>query len=372
MPGIPEADKAALRAQAISTSGRRCSRPTANFSRSCAPSIARHPYHSGRRICRTERLLSGKIREFTTVDRDPAGFTSSVKRKSACVCTSRCSRHAGDGIYRRFPAFLKFLRTDPQFQAKTAAGTADARGLDRQKFDGKASHSSDCCRGPLCHSTVPDDLAPFYTAGRGGPGVFLVNTYDLPSRPSSISRRSPCTSPRRVMRSRCRSHSNTSISRNFASTPISRSMAKAGRCIARLLGLEMGMYETPYDRFGMLNYQIWRAARLVIDTGIHSQGWSRDRAIAYLHDYTALPEHEIETEVDRYISWPAQALSYYLGEDAIIRGRAKAESALGPAFQCSRLPRRGARARIGTPPGFGGAIDRLIGDGGRGPYPDLE
>ncbi len=93
------------------------------------------------------------------------------------------------------------------------------------------------------------------------------------------------------------------------------------------LGLEMGMYETPYDRFGMLNYQIWRAARLVVDTGIHAQGWSRDRAIGYLRDYTALPEHEIETEVDRYIGWPAQALSYYLGEDAIVRGRAKAEAA---------------------------------------------
>ena len=94
----------------------------------------------------------------------------------------------------------------------------------------------------------------------------------------------------------------------------------------------MGMYETAYDRFGMLNYQIWRAARVVVDTGIHSQGWSRDRAIAYLREYTALPAHEIDTEVDRYIAWPPQALSYSLGEDAILKARAKAEGALGGRF----------------------------------------
>ena len=84
------------------------------------------------------------------------------------------------------------------------------------------------------------------------------------------------------------------------------------------------MYETPYDRFGMLGYQIWRAARLVVDTGIHAQGWTREQALAYLREYTALPEHEIETEVDRYIAWPGQALSYYLGERAILEARARA------------------------------------------------
>ena len=134
----------------------------------------------------------------------------------------------------------------------------------------------------------------------------------------------------------------------------------------------MGMYETPYERFGMLNYQIWRAARLVVDTGIHSQGWSRDRAIGYLQEYTALPEHEIETEVDRYISWPAQALSYYLGEDAIVRGRARAESALGPRFNVRAF--HDALLELGSVPlpVLEARIDRLIGDGGRGPYPELE
>ena len=81
------------------------------------------------------------------------------------------------------------------------------------------------------------------------------------------------------------------------------------------------MYGTRYERFGMLGYQIWRAARLVVDTAVHSKGWTREQALKYMHEYTALPEHEIETEVDRYIAWPAQALSYYMGELAIVRAR---------------------------------------------------
>ncbi len=98
------------------------------------------------------------------------------------------------------------------------------------------------------------------------------------------------------------------------------------------LGVEMGMYETPYDTFGMLNYQIWRAVRLVVDTGIHAKGWSREQAIAYMTANTSLSAHEIETEVDRYIAGPGQALSYYLGEMAIVEARAKAERALGARF----------------------------------------
>jgi len=136
------------------------------------------------------------------------------------------------------------------------------------------------------------------------------------------------------------------------------------------LGLEMGMYKTPYDRFGMLGYQIWRAARLVIDTGIHSQGWTRERSMAYLHDFTALPEHEIETEVDRYIAWPAQALSYYLGEMAIVKARAKAESQLGARFNIRAF--HDAVLELGSVPlpVLATRVDRFIAEGGKGPYPN--
>jgi uncharacterized protein (DUF885 family) len=94
----------------------------------------------------------------------------------------------------------------------------------------------------------------------------------------------------------------------------------------------MGIYETPYDQFGYLTYQMWRACRLVIDTGVHHDGWTRQQAVDYLASHTALSRHEVETEVDRYISWPGQALSYMLGELTIQRLRAEAEQALGPKF----------------------------------------
>jgi uncharacterized protein (DUF885 family) len=134
----------------------------------------------------------------------------------------------------------------------------------------------------------------------------------------------------------------------------------------------MGMYETPYDRFGMLGYQIWRAARLVVDTGVHSQGWTREQAIAYLRQYTALPEREIETEVDRYIAWPAQALSYYLGERAILQARAKAEKELGDRFNIRAF--HDAVLELGSVPlpVLAAHIDRFIAAGGKGPYPAME
>jgi uncharacterized protein (DUF885 family) len=99
----------------------------------------------------------------------------------------------------------------------------------------------------------------------------------------------------------------------------------------------MGIYRTPYERFGQLSYEMWRAARLVIDTGLHRYGWSRQRAIDYLASHTALSSHEVETEVDRYISWPGQALAYKLGELTIRRLRAEAERELGPKFDQRRF-----------------------------------
>jgi uncharacterized protein (DUF885 family) len=138
------------------------------------------------------------------------------------------------------------------------------------------------------------------------------------------------------------------------------------------LGLEMNMYETPYERFGMLGYQIWRAARLVVDTGVHSQGWTRERAIAYLHDYTALPEHEIETEVDRYIAWPGQALSYYLGEREIIAARDKAEKALGANFNIRAFHDTVLELGSVPMPVLNVRIERFIAEGGKGPYPEME
>jgi uncharacterized protein (DUF885 family) len=98
------------------------------------------------------------------------------------------------------------------------------------------------------------------------------------------------------------------------------------------LGLEAGFYEDPYSNFGRLSYEMWRAARLVVDTGMHAKGWSRERAMDFMANNTALSLHNVKTEIDRYITWPAQALSYKLGELTIKRLRSEAELQLGDKF----------------------------------------
>jgi uncharacterized protein (DUF885 family) len=132
----------------------------------------------------------------------------------------------------------------------------------------------------------------------------------------------------------------------------------------------MGMYHTPYDKFGMLTYQMWRACRLVVDTGMHAKGWTRDQALAFQRDNTALSEHEITTETDRYINTPGQALSYYIGEMAIWKARHKAEAALGETFDIRQF--HDAVLELGSVPlpVLEARIDRFIADGGKGPYAD--
>ena len=375
MPGVAEAEKSDLRAQAIST----------------IREIVQPAYRELLAFMRTEYLpgtrttvaasdlpdgaayYRAKIREFTTVDRDPASIHLFGEAEVARLHEQMLAAMHEAGFTGDFPAFLKFLRTDEQFQAKSAQELLMRASWIAKRFDGKASQFFGLLpRARFAIRPVPDDLAPFYTAGRGGPGLFLLNTYDLPSRPLynltalTLHESAPGHAFQIPL---ALEHKHQPEFRQHTYLSV---YGEGWALYCERLGLEMGMYETAYERFGMLNYQIWRAARLVVDTGIHSQGWDRDRAIGYLHDYTALPQHEIETEVDRYISWPAQALSYYLGEDAIVRGRAKAESALGPRFNVRAF--HDAVLELGSVPlpVLEARIDRLIGDGGRGPYPDLE
>jgi len=277
------------------------------------------------------------------------------------------------GFTGDFAAFLKFLREDPQFFAKTSAELLMRAAWIAKRFDGKASQYFGLLpRARFAIRPVPDDLAPFYTAGRGGPGLYLVNTYDLPSRPLynltalTLHESAPGHAFQMPLALEHKQQPE------FRQHTYLSAYGEGWALYCEKLGLEMGMYESPYERFGMLNYQIWRAARLVVDTGIHSKGWSRDRAMAYLHDYTALPDHEIETEVDRYIAWPAQALSYYLGEDAILKARAKAEKVLGAHFNLRAFHDTVLELGSVPIPVLAARIDRFIAEGGRGPYPGLE
>ena len=375
MPGIADADKKELRDQAINTI-----RDTVQPAYRELLTFFRGEYFPGTRttlaaydLPEGRAYYQARIRQFTTLDQDPAAIHAFGESEVARLHEQMLGNMKETGFKGDFPAFLAFLRKDPQFYAKTPEELLMRAAWIAKRFDGKAAqYFGQLPRARFAIRPVPDDLAPFYTSGRGGPGVYLLNTYNLPSRPLynltalTLHESAPGHAFQMPLAIEHKQQPE------FRQHTYLSAYGEGWALYCEILGLEMGMYDTPYDRFGMLNYQIWRAARLVVDTGIHSQGWSRERAIAYFRDYTALPEHEINTEIDRYIAWPAQALSYYLGEDAILKSRAKAEKALGDKFNLRAF--HDAVLELGSVPipVLQARIDRFIADGGKGPYPEME
>jgi uncharacterized protein (DUF885 family) len=316
-----------------------------------------------------------KILEFTTLDLTPdqvhqLGLTEMAKIHAEMLATMQQAGFKGD-----LPAFLHFLRTDPQFYAKSPEDLLARAAVISKDFDGvSAQYFGYLPRRRFGIKPVPLDIAPFYTSGRGGPGVYLVNTYDLPSRPLY-------SLPALTLHESAPGHAfqmpiqaEVVKSRHlpkFRDAYIS-AYGEGWALYCERLGTEMGIYHTPYETFGMLSYQAWRAARLVVDTGIHSQGWTREQAQQYLRDNTALSDHEIETEVDRYISWPGQALSYYLGQMAIQNARHKAETTLGPKFNIRAFHDAVLELGCVPLPVLTTHIDEWIAKGGLGPYPEME
>src|SRR5579859_4697908 len=267
-------------------------------------------------------LYQAQIREFTTLDMTPDAIHELGLKEVARLHQEMVETIKETGFKGSFPEFLHYLRTDPKFYPKTPDELLKDAAWIAKRVDGKiGNYVGRLPRERFAIEPVPADLAPFYTGGRGGPGVYLVNTYDLPSRPMynltalTLHESAPGHAFQMPL---AMEHKDQP---EFRQHTYLSAYGEGWALYCELLGVEMGMYETPYDRFGMLNYQIWRAVRLVVDTGIHSEGWSRDRAVNYMRDYTALSEHEIQTEIDRYIAWPGQALSYYLGEDDIVKQR---------------------------------------------------
>lgn len=314
-----------------------------------------------------------KIREFTTLDLSPEQIHRIGLDEVTAIRAEMAGVMRDVGFKGDLAAFLTFLRTDPQFYAKTPQALLDRAAWTAKTFDGKAATwFGRLPRARFAIVPVPAAIAPFYTAGRGGPGVYLVNTYDLPSRPLFQL-------PALTLHESAPGHAfQMPLALEHKDQPAFRrrgyisAYGEGWALYCERLGDEMGVYETPYERFGMLSYQMWRAARLVVDTGVHHYGWSRAQAVAFLHDNTALSDHEIATEVDRYISWPGQALSYYLGERAIRADRARAEKALGAKFNIRAF--HDAVLELGSVPlpEVDRRIDRFIAEGGRGPYPDEE
>jgi uncharacterized protein (DUF885 family) len=314
-------------------------------------------------------FYQSQIREYTTLDLPPDQIHQIGLDEVAKIRKQMQAIMDQVGFKGDLKAFNAKLRTDPQFYARTPQELLDRAAWIAKEFDGKASTwFGRLPRGRFGIYPVPADVAPYYTGGRGGPGVYYVNTYDLPSRPLY-------TIPALTLHESAPGHAlqmalaaeNTGLPAFRRDTYIS-AYGEGWALYCERLGDEMGIYQTPYDRFGMLTYQMWRAARLVVDTGIHSQGWTREQAQQYLLDNTALSKHEITTEVDRYIALPGQALSYYLGEMDIWKNRRRAEAALGPKFDIRNF--HDAVLEGGGVPlsVLDGEIDRFIASGGKSPY----
>jgi len=243
------------------------------------------------------------------------------------------------GFKGSFGEFLAFLRTDPQFYARTPEQLLREAAWITREIDGRTTaYFGKLPRTPFTVKPVPDELAPNYTGGRYNPGAvgaageYWVNTYALDKRPLYVL---PALTLHEAVPGH---HLQGALARELAGVPRFRlnfyphAFGEGWGLYAEKLGEELGVYHTPYQRFGRLTYEMWRACRLVVDTGMHSQGWSRQQALDFLAANTALSTHEIRTEVDRYIAWPGQALAYKVGELKILELRARAEAALGERF----------------------------------------
>lgn len=241
-----------------------------------------------------------------------------------------------------FEDFFTYLRTDARFYAQSPEELLmRARDISKRLDEQLPRYFKTLPRKPYGVAAVPDAIAPKYTGGRyiptapdsNDPGYYWVNTYNLPSRPLYVL---PALSAHEAVPGH---HLQMALNAELPkSIPAFRrdlylsAYGEGWGLYTESLAAEMGIYTTPYERFGQLTYSMWRACRLVVDTGIHAFGWSRAQAVDFMTENTALSLHEINTEVDRYISWPGQALAYKIGELKIKSLREKATLALGEKF----------------------------------------
>ena len=237
--------------------------------------------------------------------------------------------------------FIQTLRTDPRFYPTSAEGLLKEASYIAKKIDGKLPLLfRKLPRQPYGVVPVPDFLAPSYTGGRYSgasinstrSGSYWVNTYNLKSR--TLYTLEALTLHEAVPGH----HLQSALTQELTHLPKFRqnlyinAFGEGWGLYSEYLGTELGLYKDPYSRFGKLTYEMWRACRLVIDVGIHEKNWTREQAVEYLADNTALSLHEVNTEINRYICWPGQALAYKMGEIKIKELRKKAENQLKEKF----------------------------------------
>ena len=282
-----------------------------------------------------------RIHYFTTLNLTPEEVFLTGQKEVARIRKQMEAIITELGFEGSFREFLDFLRNDPRFYCTFPEQLLKEASFIAKKIDGKLpAYFGKLPRNSYGVSPVPALLAPTYTGGRYSPGSlangkagqFWVNTYNLPARPLYVL---PSLTLHEAVPGH---HLQISLAQEMEAVPQFRkstylsAFGEGWALYAEWLGEEMGIYTTPYERFGQLTYEMWRACRLVVDPAIHAMGWSRQQAIDFMVNNTALSLHECTTEIDRYIGWPGQAVSYKTGELKIRELRTQAEQALGDNF----------------------------------------
>ncbi|MFL5381719.1 MAG: DUF885 domain-containing protein [Longimicrobiaceae bacterium] len=287
------------------------------------------------------------VRHYTTVDAatpeqvHATGLREVARIRAAMDSVMRATGWTGD-----FAGFVAMLRSDPRFYVSTPEELMQRYALVAKRLDGELPRLfGRLPRLPYGIRAIPDYVAPrtttaYYGQGSGDgtrAGTFWVNSWDLKSRPTYELE--ALTAHEAVPGH----HLQISINQELTGLPEFRrfggvtAFVEGWALYAESLGKEVGFYRDPYSEFGRLSYEMWRACRLVVDTGIHAQGWTRQRAIDYMAQNSALTLTNITNEVDRYIAWPGQALAYKTGQMKIRELRTEAERALGARFDVRRF-----------------------------------
>ena len=281
-----------------------------------------------------------RVRYFTTLNISPEEVFETGQREVKRIRSEMQAIIDDLGFEGSYAEFLEFLRTDSQFYVETPQELlSHAAWLSKKAEEILPRYFGKLPRLPFTVNPVPAAIAPNYTTGRysGGSmegqraGQYWVNTYNLPSRPLFVL---PSLTLHEAVPGH---HLQISLAKELDDLPEFRNtylsaFGEGWGLYSEYLGKEAGMYTTPYEDFGRLTYEMWRACRLVVDPGMHYMGWTRDEAVEFMASNTALSLHEVNTEINRYIGWPGQAVSYKIGELKIRELRKRAEQKLGDKF----------------------------------------
>jgi uncharacterized protein (DUF885 family) len=290
---------------------------------------------------RGRQFYQDRVRRFTTLDLTPEELHQTGLQENARIRSEMEAIRESVGFEGDLTAFLEYLRTDPKFYPKTADELLKEVALILKKADGRLPELfGRLPRIPYGIREIPAYIAPQTTSAYYWPpatdgsraGFYYINTYNLSSRPlyqlESLSMHEAVPGHHLQLALQAELTDLHPMSRQSNFTAFIEGWA----LYSERLGKEIGFYKDPYQDFGRLSMEAWRASRLVVDTGIHWMGWSREKAIDYMKNNTALSEHNCVAEIDRYIGWPGQSLAYKTGEIAIRRMRLEAEQRLGERF----------------------------------------